>query len=101
MLLAFDREIAGEAVQAICPPKPRRIVRVERQHLLRQWLSHERLNRQVTIEDIENLGAVFKEIAVPDTAKSHAVPHDKIVGAMDGQPAIRTVPDRSPDNRCT
>src|SRR6516165_9408107 len=92
-------DVAGECVEAVGPPEAGSLILVERQRLSRQRLPGERLHGEVAVEDVVDLRPVFQEEPVPNTPVADAVPHDKIVRAVDRDPAVAAVPDGSPDDR--
>ena len=68
--VALHRDVAGERVAAVGPPEPRALVLVERQDLVRQRLADERLDGEVAVEDVVDLGAVLEEEPVADATGS-------------------------------
>src|SRR5207302_1045020 len=95
---ALASDITGEGVAAVRPPETAAIVVVEGQHLIGERLALASLHREVAVEDVEDFGAVFEEKAMADAVVAHAVADHQIVSAVDGEPAVSAVPDRSADD---
>ena len=96
--VALDRHVPRERVAAVGPPEPRAPVVVERQHLARERLAGERLDGQVAVEDVVDLGAILEEEPVTDRLVADAVADDQVVGPVDRDPAVAAVPERRPDD---
>jgi len=96
--VVFAADVAREGVEAVGPPEPGAFVGVEGQGLLGQRLAAERLHREVAVEDVVDLGAVFEEEAVADALVADAIADHEVVGAVDRHPAVAAVPDRRADH---
>ena len=64
-----------------------------------QLLRDVRLDGEVAVQDVVDLGAVLQEEPVPDRLVADAVAHDQVVRAVDRDPAVAAVPDRGADDR--
>ena len=93
--VAFAGDVPRKYVQAVRPPEPGAAILVEWQYLIGQDLSLSALHSQIAIENIEDLGAVFEEKSVTDAVVPYAIAHDEVIGAVDSNPAIVALPDRS------
>src|SRR5262249_32262210 len=91
-------DVAREGVEAVRPPEAGALVRIEGQYLLGQRLAVPRRDGEVAVEDIVDLGPVFEEEAGAEAPVADAVADHQVVGAVDCQPAIATVPDRCADD---
>src|SRR5262249_49013661 len=98
VLVVRRRNVAREGVQAVRPPEARPVILIEREDLLRQPLAAAGAYREVTVEDVEHLGAVLHEETMPDALVADAVADHEVVGPMDGEPAVVAVPDRGADD---
>src|SRR6266851_5169936 len=93
--IVFARDVLRETIQTICPPETSPFIGVEREYLFRQRFRLERLDGQISIEDVVDLRAVFEKVSVPDALIADAIAHDQVIRSMNRQPTVGRIPNRS------
>ena len=93
IVIVLTRDVAGESVPPIRPPKACAVVGIERENLLWQGHIAKGLHGEIAVQHVPLLGRVFEEKAVPARLVADAIPDEQMVGAVDGDPAVVRIPD--------
>ena len=93
VFLVLARDISREGIATVRPPEARAVVWVEGQDLLGQRARADCLHREIAVEEVPLLRGVLHKVAVSARAVAHAIAHDEVVGAVDGDPAVVGIPD--------
>ena len=71
---AFDGHIAGDLVLAVRPPEACSAIKIEGCHLVLLRLAWQNARREVVIQYVIDLSAIFEKVAVAHALETHAVP---------------------------
>src|SRR5262249_29762226 len=99
VFVALASDVARKGVLAVGPPEARAVVFVEREDLLGERFGNVSLHGQIAVEDIVCLSPILQVETVTLAPVADTVAHDEVVSAMDGQPAVVTIPDGCANDR--